>query len=79
MRKLDCNGIEPGRLYSDYFRFNISSDGNRVRVWRPRGERLNPAFALQSHPAPTAGVMVWGSITYNIRSSLVLIRGTMTA
>ncbi|GFX09581.1 transposable element Tcb2 transposase [Trichonephila clavipes] len=60
-------------------RFNLSSDDNRVRVWRPRGERLNPAFALQRHATPTAGVMVWGVIAYNTRSPLVLIRGTMTA
>ncbi|GFU63223.1 transposable element Tcb2 transposase [Trichonephila clavipes] len=56
-----------------------SSDDNRVRVWRPRGARLNPAFALQRHTAPKAGVMVWGDIAYNTQSPLVLIRGTMTA
>ncbi|GFT06979.1 transposable element Tcb1 transposase [Trichonephila clavipes] len=33
-------------VFSDECRFNLSSDGNHVRVWRPRGERLNPAFAL---------------------------------
>ncbi|GFX38436.1 transposable element Tcb2 transposase [Trichonephila clavipes] len=33
-------------VFSDESRFNLSSDDNRVRVWRPRGERLNPAFAL---------------------------------
>ncbi|GFY03857.1 mitogen-activated protein kinase kinase kinase 13-B [Trichonephila clavipes] len=60
-------------------RFNLSSDHNRVRVWRPCGERLNPAFALQRHTAPTAGVMVWLAIAYNTWSPLVLIRGTMTA
>ncbi|GFU97796.1 transposable element Tcb2 transposase [Trichonephila clavipes] len=59
-------------------RFNLSSDDNRVRVWKPRGERLNPVFSLQRHTAPTAGVMVWGVIAYNTRSPLVLIRGTMT-
>ncbi|GFW98990.1 hypothetical protein TNCV_1782091 [Trichonephila clavipes] len=32
------------------------SDDNRFRVWRHRGERLNPAFALQRHTAPTADV-----------------------
>ncbi|GFV82511.1 transposable element Tcb2 transposase [Trichonephila clavipes] len=47
-------------MRSDESRFNLSSDDNRVRVWRPRGERLNPALALQRHTAPTAGVMVWG-------------------
>ncbi|GFU72812.1 transposable element Tcb2 transposase [Trichonephila clavipes] len=55
------------------------SDDNHVRVWRPRGKRLNPAFSLQPHTASTAGVMVWGDIAYNTRSPLVLIRGTVTA
>ncbi|GFS76216.1 transposable element Tcb2 transposase [Trichonephila clavipes] len=44
-------------VFSDESRFNHSSDDNRVRAWRPRGERLNPAFALQRHTAPTAGVV----------------------
>ncbi|GFW82590.1 transposable element Tcb2 transposase [Trichonephila clavipes] len=59
--------------------FSVSSDDNRVRVWRPRGELLNPAFALHRHTVPTADVMVWGNIAYNTRSPLVLIRGTMIA
>ncbi|GFV50640.1 transposable element Tcb2 transposase [Trichonephila clavipes] len=63
-------------IFSDKSRFNLSSDDNRVRVWRPRGERLNPAFVLQRHSATTAGVRVWGAIAYNTRSPLVLIRGT---
>ncbi|GFU76969.1 transposable element Tcb1 transposase [Trichonephila clavipes] len=65
--------------FSDESSFNLSIDDNRVRVWRPRGERLNLAFALQRHTAPTAGVMVWSVIAYNTRSPLVLIRSTMTA
>ncbi|GFY05781.1 transposable element Tcb2 transposase [Trichonephila clavipes] len=54
-------------IFSDESRFNLSSDDNRVRVWRPRGECLIPAFALQRHTAPTAGVIVWGVIAYNTR------------
>ncbi|GFX09852.1 endonuclease G, mitochondrial [Trichonephila clavipes] len=54
---------------------NLSSDDSDVRVLRPRGERLNPAFVLQRHTTPTAGLMVWGAIAYNIRSPIVLIRG----
>ncbi|GFW45194.1 transposable element Tcb2 transposase [Trichonephila clavipes] len=46
-------------VFIDESRFNLSSDDNRVLVWRPRGECLNPAFVLQRHTAPTAGVMVW--------------------
>ncbi|GFV90227.1 transposable element Tcb2 transposase [Trichonephila clavipes] len=55
------------------------SDDNRVRVWRPRDEKLNPVFALQRHTSPTAVVMVWGAIAYNTWSPLVLIHGIMTA
>ncbi|GFY35008.1 transposable element Tcb2 transposase [Trichonephila clavipes] len=66
-------------VFSDESRFNLGSDDNRVRVWRPRGERLNPAFSLQRHIAPTAAVMAWDVIAYNTRPPLVLIRGTMTA
>ncbi|GFY22317.1 transposable element Tcb2 transposase [Trichonephila clavipes] len=54
-------------VFSDESRFNISSDDNRFHVWRPRGECLNPAFALQRHNPPTAGVMVWDAIAYNTR------------
>ncbi|GFV34651.1 transposable element Tcb2 transposase [Trichonephila clavipes] len=66
-------------VFSDESRFNLSSDDNRVRVWRPYAECLNSAFALQRHTAPTAIEMVWGVIAYNTRSPLVLIRRTMTA
>ncbi|GFV95302.1 transposable element Tcb2 transposase [Trichonephila clavipes] len=68
-------------VFSDESRLNLSSDDNRVRVWRSGGERLNPAIVLKRHTAPTAGVMVWGATAYNTRSlsSLVLTRGTMTA
>ncbi|GFY06001.1 transposable element Tcb2 transposase [Trichonephila clavipes] len=65
-------------VFSDESRFNLRSD-NHVRVWRTRGERLNLAFTLQRHTAPTACVVVWGAIAYNTRSPLVLIHGTMTA
>ncbi|GFX78789.1 transposable element Tcb2 transposase [Trichonephila clavipes] len=75
----NCTAAEWNQVvFSDESRFNISCDDNRVRVWRPRGERLNPALALQQHTASTAGVMVWGAIAYNRWLPLVLIRGTMT-
>ncbi|GFV53953.1 transposable element Tcb2 transposase [Trichonephila clavipes] len=41
-------------VINDESRFNLSSDDNRVHVWRPGGQSLNPAFALQRHIAPTA-------------------------
>ncbi|GFU71149.1 transposable element Tcb1 transposase [Trichonephila clavipes] len=53
---LQRNGTRWSRNES---RFNLGSDDYRLPVWRPRGERLNHAFALQRHIAPTADVMVW--------------------
>ncbi|KFM73064.1 Transposable element Tcb2 transposase, partial [Stegodyphus mimosarum] len=67
-------------VFRDESRFNLGSNDNRVRVWRaPRGKRLNPAFAVQRHIVPTAGMMVWVAIAYNTRLPLVLFRGTLAA
>ncbi|GFV83385.1 transposable element Tcb1 transposase [Trichonephila clavipes] len=66
-------------FFSDESRFNLSSDDNPLCVWKPRGLRLNPAFALERHATPTTGVMVWDVIADNTRSPLALICGTMTA
>ncbi|GFU08417.1 transposable element Tcb2 transposase [Trichonephila clavipes] len=38
-------------------RIRFDYDDNRVRVWSPHNERLNPAFSLQQHTTPTAGMM----------------------
>ncbi|GFV37900.1 transposable element Tcb2 transposase [Trichonephila clavipes] len=38
-------------VFSDEFSYNLSSDDNRVPVWRPNDE-------IQRHTAPTAGAMV---------------------
>ncbi|GFS75068.1 transposable element Tcb2 transposase [Trichonephila clavipes] len=62
-------------VYSYESRMNLSSVDNRVCVWRPRCECLNPAF----NTAPTLDVMVWGAIAYDTRSPLILIHGAMTA
>lgn len=51
-----------------------------VYVWGgPRGEHLNPAFDLKRYTTLTAGVMEWGTITYETRSPLILIDDTLTS
>ncbi|GFX01183.1 transposable element Tcb1 transposase [Trichonephila clavipes] len=59
------------------FRFVLGTDDNRVRVWRRPGERYNPPTVLR-HTARTAGVMVWRAIAYDSRSTLIVMRGTLT-
>ncbi|UYV83633.1 hypothetical protein LAZ67_23001798 [Cordylochernes scorpioides] len=66
-------------VFSDESRFCLSSDSRRVRVWRRRGERSNPAAIVERPTVRQGGIMVWGAIAYDSRSPLLRIRGTMTA
>ncbi|GFX11810.1 hypothetical protein TNCV_2995951 [Trichonephila clavipes] len=46
-------------VFGDKFRFSLSSDYNRVRVWRSRDERLNPLPSLYSDaPLPQMGLWI---------------------
>ncbi|UYV73817.1 hypothetical protein LAZ67_11001001, partial [Cordylochernes scorpioides] len=66
-------------VLSDESRFCLSSDSRRVRVWRRRGERSNPAAIVERPTVRQRGIMVWGAIAYDSRSPLLRIQGTMTA
>ncbi|UYV63477.1 Transposase [Cordylochernes scorpioides] len=66
-------------VFSDESRFCLSSDSRRVRVWRRRGERCNPAAIVERPTMRQRGIMVWGAIAYDSRSPLLRIQGTMTA
>ncbi|UYV75724.1 hypothetical protein LAZ67_13001148 [Cordylochernes scorpioides] len=66
-------------VFSDESRFCLSSDSRRVRVWRRRGERSNPAAIVERPTVRLRGIMVWGAIAYDSRSPLLRIQGTMTA
>ncbi|GFU39093.1 transposable element Tcb2 transposase [Trichonephila clavipes] len=66
-------------VFSDESRFVLGTDDNRVRVWRHPGERYNsPHTVLRLLSARTAIVMVWGAIAYDRRSTLIVMRGTLT-
>ncbi|GFW76815.1 transposable element Tcb2 transposase [Trichonephila clavipes] len=64
-------------VLSDESWFVWGTDANPVRVWRRPGERYNPPTVLRQI-ARTAGVMVWGAIAYDRRSTLIVMRGTLT-
>ncbi|GFX81372.1 transposable element Tcb1 transposase [Trichonephila clavipes] len=65
-------------VFSDESRFVLGTYDNRVRVWRRPGELYNFPHTVLRHTARTAGVMVWGLIAYDSRSSLIVMRGTLT-
>ncbi|GFU95083.1 transposable element Tcb1 transposase [Trichonephila clavipes] len=66
------------RLCLDESRFVLVTDDNRVWEWRHPGEQYNSPHTVLRHTAHTAGVMVWGSIAYDSRSTLIGMRGTLT-
>ncbi|GFS57697.1 transposable element Tcb1 transposase [Trichonephila clavipes] len=63
--------------FSDESRFVLGTDNNRIRVWRRPGEQYNSPHTVISHTARTAGVMVWGAIAYDSRSTLIVMRETL--
>ncbi|GBN42264.1 Transposable element Tc1 transposase, partial [Araneus ventricosus] len=66
-------------LFSDESRFYLGASDYRVLVRRRPGERLQPICLRHRHTGPTSGVTVWGAISYDSRSTLVVIRRTLTA
>lgn len=66
-------------VFSDESRFCLGQSDRRQRVRRRPGERANPAVIVERHTSPTPGVMVWGAISYDGRSDLVIVQGSMTA
>ncbi|GFV20317.1 transposable element Tcb1 transposase [Trichonephila clavipes] len=65
-------------VFSDESRFVLGTDDNRILVWRRPGEQYNSHHTVLRHTARTAGVMVWGAIAYDNRSTLIVMRGTLT-
>ncbi|GFX43970.1 transposable element Tcb1 transposase [Trichonephila clavipes] len=65
-------------VFSDKSWFVLGSDDNHVRVWRRPGERYNSPHTVLCHTARLAGVMVWGAQVYDSRSTLIVMRGTLT-
>ncbi|GFW84614.1 transposable element Tcb2 transposase [Trichonephila clavipes] len=65
-------------VFSDESRFVLGTDDNRVRVLRRPGERYNSPHTVLRHTAGTAVVMVWRALAYDSRSTLIVMRGTLT-
>ena len=56
----------------------MSTDDNRVRLWRRPSERYSSPHTVVRHTACTVGVVDWGGIAYDSRSTLAIVRGTLT-
>ncbi|UYV74872.1 hypothetical protein LAZ67_12001574 [Cordylochernes scorpioides] len=66
-------------VFSDESRFLLCPDDRRKRVWRRPGQRVDPGLTVERHTGPQQGVMVRGAISFDSRTPLVVIPGTLTA
>ncbi|KFM75536.1 Transposable element Tc3 transposase, partial [Stegodyphus mimosarum] len=57
-------------MFSDEFRFSLSTDSRRVTIWRERGTRFETRNILERHHFPSRGVMVWAGIMMDGRTDL---------
>lgn len=74
-------GRHPWRdvIFSDESRFCVDHNDRRARVYRRRGERYQNQCVHECNRFGGPSVMVWGAITRDFRSQLVVINGTLTA
>ncbi|GFS63643.1 transposable element Tcb1 transposase [Trichonephila clavipes] len=64
-------------VFTDESRNCLQHRDDRIRVWRPRRERMLNSCIRHHHTSPAPGIMVWGGIGYPSCTSLVRIAGTL--
>ena len=65
-------------LFSDESRFHLDSSDARSRVYRRVGERYQDNCVVKRRLFGGGSIMVWGGITGNARTPLVVINGNLT-
>ena len=66
-------------LFTDESRFNVDFADGRIRVWRRKGERLDPENVIQHDRYGGGSVMIWGGISHSGKTELVTIDGNLNA
>lgn len=67
-------------LFTDESRFALTTGDGRIRVYRRRNERYAEACTLQRDSYGGGGsIMVWGGISHDHRTPLVVIEGGLNA
>lgn len=66
-------------LFTDESRFCLHSPDGRKRVWRRAGERFAECTFSPRLSHGGGSVMVWGGITREARTDLVVVAGSLTA
>ena len=65
-------------MFSDESRFCLHKNDGRIRVWRRRGERNARACVVPRTAFGGGSVMMWGAITAQGKSQLIIVEGNLT-
>ncbi|GFS96908.1 hypothetical protein TNCV_4177851 [Trichonephila clavipes] len=65
-------------VFRDESRFVLWTHVNRVRVWTTLVSGTIPQTLFYVTLPRTAGIIVWAPIAYDSRSTLIVMRGTLT-
>ena len=65
-------------VFTDEARFSLFQSDARVRVWRESGQAFLPE-CIQSRESHAISIHVWGGITLNGRTQLVILENNVTA
>lgn len=74
-RLQDWNNI----LFTDESRFCLDFHDGRLRTWRRTGERFDDVCVRERDRYGGGSVMVWGGISFGLRTELRFVNGTLTA
>ena len=66
-------------LFTDESRFCLQRNDGRIRVWRRRNERFKDACVKEVRQGHGGGVMVWGGITDEDCTEMIIINGNLNA
>jgi hypothetical protein len=66
-------------LFTDECRVCLKWVDGRVRVWRARGEELEDSCVEEEEAYGGGSLMIWGGISLEGKTDLVVIRGGLTA
>lgn len=66
-------------VFTDESRFRLSNCDGRIRVYRRPGERYSAATVQEVEKFGRGSVMVWGGISLDERTDLVVIPGRLYA
>ncbi|GFX64377.1 transposable element Tc1 transposase [Trichonephila clavipes] len=64
-------------VFADESRFSLWDHDRRICVRHCAGERCLPEYVIERHSGITPKVMVWGAISYHVRSNLLRIEGNL--